>query len=158
MNRLSDIYYTTESYLFPVVKEEIGEIIGKMKEFLRILEIVRPSRRFCKAFDFRGQPENLIFHSDQGTQYTAYEFRKMLRDLGVKQSFSNPGCPYDNAVAESFFSIMKQEELSHNYYNSLKELEDTVSEYIEFYNTMRPHKRLKGMSPTVFEIKYFSLA
>ena len=53
---------------------------------------------------------------------------------------------------------MKQEELSHNYYNSLKELEDTVSEYIEFYNTMRPHKRLKGMSPTVFEIKYFSLA
>ena len=115
-------------------------------------------RTFCKAFDFRGQPENLIFHSDQGAQYTAYEFRKMLRDLGVKQSFSNPGCPYDNAVAESFFSIMKQEELSHNYYNSLKELEDTVSEYIEFYNTMRPHKRLKGMSPTVFEIKYFSLA
>lgn len=40
MNRLSDIYYTTESYLFPMVEEEIGEITGKMKEFLRILEVV----------------------------------------------------------------------------------------------------------------------
>ena len=76
--------------------------------------------------------------------------------LGVKQSFSNPGCPYDNAVAESFFSIMKQEKLSHNYYNTPKELEDTVSEYIEFYNTMRPHKMLNGLAPAVFENKYFS--
>jgi hypothetical protein len=44
MNRLSDIYYTTESYLFPMVEEEIGEITEKMKEFLRILEVVPPSQ------------------------------------------------------------------------------------------------------------------
>ena len=49
MNRLSDIYYTTESYLFPMVEEEIGEITGKMKEFLRKLEVVRPSRFLTNA-------------------------------------------------------------------------------------------------------------
>ena len=43
MNRLSGIYYTTESYLLPMVEEEIGEITSKMKEFLRILEVVRPA-------------------------------------------------------------------------------------------------------------------
>ena len=50
MNRLSDIYYTTESYLFPIVEEEIGEITSKMKEFLRILEVVRPSPLPDKRF------------------------------------------------------------------------------------------------------------
>ena len=49
MNRLSDIYYTTESYLFPIVEEDIGEKIGKMKEFLWILEVVRPSRFLTNA-------------------------------------------------------------------------------------------------------------
>ena len=54
MNRLSDIYYTIESYLFPMVEEEIGEITGKMKEFLRILEVVRPSRFLTNALRWCG--------------------------------------------------------------------------------------------------------
>ena len=54
MNRLSDIYYTTESYLFPIVEEEIGEITSKMKEFLRILEVVRPSRFLTNALRWCG--------------------------------------------------------------------------------------------------------
>ena len=54
MNRLSDIYYTTESYLFPMVEEGIGEITGKMKEFLRILEVVRPSRFLTNALRWCG--------------------------------------------------------------------------------------------------------
>ena len=99
----------------------------------------------------------MTFHSDQGTQYTAYEFRRHLRKLGVKQSFSNPGSPLDNAVAESFFSIMKREELSHNFYTSKEELENTVSEYIDFFNNMRPHKKLGNKSPNQFEIEYLQL-
>ena len=50
MNRLSDIYYTTESYLFPMVEEEIGEITGKMKEFLWILEAVPEQRTALVRF------------------------------------------------------------------------------------------------------------
>ena len=59
-------------------------------------------RMFDSAFEMRGKSAGLIFHSDQGTQYTAFEFRKHLRGLKVKSSFSNPGTPLDNAVAESF--------------------------------------------------------
>ena len=54
MNKSSDIYYTTESYLFPMVEEEIGEITGKMKEFLRILEVVRPSSFLTNALRWCG--------------------------------------------------------------------------------------------------------
>ncbi len=109
---------------------------------------------FQKAFDLRGKPEGLTFHSDQGTSYTAYKFRKYLRDLKVVQSFSNPGTPYDNAVAESFFSIMKREELSHNWYNSLKELDDTVSEFIKFFNSYRPLQKLGNIPPDEYELRY----
>ena len=108
------------------------------------------------TFECRGKPQGLLFHSDQGTQYSAYMFRKHLRDLGVKQSFSNPGTPYDNAVAESFFSMMKQEELSHNYYHSAEELEVTVADYINFFNTMRPHRKLAGQSPENFEKRFYA--
>ena len=65
-------------------------------------------RMFDSAFEMRGKPVGLIFHSNQGSQYTAFEFRKHLRELGVKSSFSNPGTPLDNAVAESFFASMKR--------------------------------------------------
>jgi len=52
----------------------------------------------------------------------------MLRTLNVRQSLSNPGTPHDNAVAESFFSTTKREELSHNRYESLEHLQNTVAD------------------------------
>ena len=75
-------------------------------------------KTFLRAFERRNHPDGLTFHSDQGAQYTAFEFRKMLREFGVRQSLSNPGTPHDNAVAEAFFSILKREALSHNWYTS----------------------------------------
>jgi len=110
---------------------------------------------FMKAFESRSRPSGLTFHSDQGTQYTAYEFRKLLRELGVRQSLSNPGTPHDNAVAEAFFSILKREELSHNWYNTPDALEKTVGEYIDFYNQKRPHRKLKLQTPDQFEKRYW---
>ena len=110
---------------------------------------------FDRAYELRGFPENLTFHSDQGTQYTSYKFRKHLRNLNVKQSFSNPGSPLDNAVAEAFFSIMKREELSHNFYKSKEHLESVVSEYIDFFNNIRPHRKLNNMTPNQYELNYF---
>ena len=54
MNSLSEIYFTTQSYLFPVVEEEIGEITEKMKEFLLLLEAIRPSRYMTDALRWCG--------------------------------------------------------------------------------------------------------
>jgi transposase InsO family protein len=102
----------------------------------------------------RGKPAGLIFHSDQGTQYTAFEFRKHLRELGVKSSFSNPGTPLDNAVAESFFASMKREELSHKYYYDLEVLRHDVADYIDFFNNMRPHQKQGMLTPSAAEAKF----
>ncbi len=110
---------------------------------------------FLDAYNARNKPSGFIFHSDQGVQYTAYAFRKLLRELNIRQSFSHPGTPYDNAVAESFFSVLKREEISHNYYMTQEELQEVVSEYIEFYNTKRPHFKLGAMTPNAYEAKYY---
>ena len=108
-------------------------------------------KMFDDAFERRGRPEGLIFHSDQGLQYTAFDFRKHLRQLKVKQSFSNPGTPLDNAVAESFFSCMKREELSHNYYDEPDELRRAVADYVDFFNNMRPHQKNGMLTPSEAE-------
>ncbi|MBO5723769.1 MAG: integrase core domain-containing protein, partial [Lentisphaeria bacterium] len=62
--------------------------------------------------------------------------------------------PHDNAVAEAFFSILKCEELSHNWYNTPEDLENTLQEYIDFFNRKRPHRKLKLQTPDQFEENY----
>ena len=110
---------------------------------------------FDSAFELRGRPSGLTFHSDQGSQYTDFNFRNHLRTLKVSQSFSNPGTPLDNAVAESFFACMKREELSHNLYETRKQLEDDVAEYVDYYNRSRPHQKLGMRTPIEVEDDFF---
>ena len=111
---------------------------------------------FDIAFQCRCQPDNLMFHSDQGVQYTAYVFRQHLRELKVKQSFSTPGNPYDNSVCESFFHTLKKEALYHHLYETPQELEEVLEEYIEFYNGYRPHRKLNMKTPIQYEAEFFS--
>lgn len=62
---------------------------------------------FISAYKLRNAPFGLMFHSDRGSQYNSFSFRKLLDDLNVVQSFSKKGHPYDNAVAKSFFKYLK---------------------------------------------------
>lgn len=110
---------------------------------------------FIKAFNERVYPQNLTFHSDQGSQYASSEFGKLLRKEKVKQSFSTPGTPYDNAVAEAFFSLMKRESLSHKLYEDIDELKIDVDEYINFFNNARPFRKLGNITPSEYEKRYF---
>ena len=68
------------------------------------------ARTFETAFLRRGRPRGRLFHSDQGRQCTSDYFRELLEEFSVRQSFSTPGVPYDNAVMESFFASLKKEE------------------------------------------------
>ena len=106
---------------------------------------------FDSAFEMRNRPEGLTFHSDQGSQYSDFHFRKHLRDLKVTQSFSNPGTPLDNAVAESFFACMKREELSHNLYETREQLVNDVAEYVDYYNRVRLHQKMGMRTPIEVE-------
>ena len=98
-----------------------------------------------------------MFHSDRGTQYTAFKFRKLLDELNVVQSFSKKGYPFDNAVAESFFKYLKKEETNRRTFSSLSELKISVFEYIEgFYNSKRPHSSLDYLTPNEKESQFYS--
>ena len=97
-----------------------------------------------------GTPQRMT-KINQFVNYTSYAFRNCLREHGVHQSFSNPATPHDNAVAEAFFSVLKREDISHSYYQTREDLEKAVTNYIEFYNSMRPHRKLHNLSPNDFE-------
>lgn len=75
---------------------------------------------FQKAYNKRGQPQGLMFHSDRGTQYTAFSFRKLLDSLNIVQSFSKKGYPFDNACCECFFKYLKKEETNRRTYHSYR--------------------------------------
>lgn len=110
---------------------------------------------FKQAVRERGTLHNdLLFHSDRGKQYMSYSFSKLLGESGVKHSLSAPGHPHDNAVAESFFSTMKREELYRREYRSDADFMDSVRRYIVFYNEKRPHTALNYKSPIQAEEMY----
>lgn len=60
------------------------------------------------AFKSRNEPKDLMFHSDRGSEYTSIKFSNLLKILGIEASFSNTANPYDNAVVESFFLILRK--------------------------------------------------
>lgn len=109
---------------------------------------------FRQAFEDRGRPGGLTFHSDRGGQYISDTFMSPLRSCGVKQSFSNSGRPYDTAVAEAFFSTFKKEEAYRRDYFSEADFRKSVDEYIRFYNEVRAHQTLAYKSPARFEELY----
>ncbi|MBO5484947.1 MAG: DDE-type integrase/transposase/recombinase [Lachnospiraceae bacterium] len=71
---------------------------------------------FQKAYQKRNAPNELLFHSDRSSQYTAFSFRQLLDSLHVVQSFSKKGYPFDNAVCECFFKYLKKEETNRRTY------------------------------------------
>ena len=73
----------------------------------------------------------LIFHSDRGVQYAAEAFRDRLAALGIRQSMSRKGDPYDNAVAENFFNCLKCELVHLRRYDSRRAAQADIFAYIE---------------------------
>lgn len=110
---------------------------------------------FKKAFESRRFPQGLTFHSDQGANYTSEQYVSLLKTLKVEQSFSQRGTPYDNAVIESFFSNMKRDDLNSRHFEYFDDLITAVKNYIEHYNSYRPHAALGYKTPNQAEDEYF---
>jgi putative transposase len=108
------------------------------------------------AFIQRKCPKNVLFHSDRGVQYTAKNFRKIADDLGIIQSFSAKGYPYDNAVAESFFKFLKLEEMGRRSFADVDEVRLAMFEYARFYNDVRPHGFNLGRKPNEKDVEFFN--
>ncbi len=67
-----------------------------------------------------------------------------------------PACPYDNAVAESFFRSLKEEEVYRKYYKEYDEMAQSIAEYVDFYNNKHPPQTLKYLTPNQVEEEYYS--
>ena len=94
----------------------------------------------------------LVHHSDRGTQYACGDYIERLETAGIQPSMSRAGCPYDNAMAESFMKTLKAEEVDASAYRDLAHATAAIGEFIEqVYNRQRLHSALDYLSPTEFE-------
>ena len=101
----------------------------------------------------RKRTGTVIVHSDQGSQFTSYEWREFLNDHNLEVSMSRRGNCYDNAVAESFFHLLKTERIRRKTYKTRQEARQDVFDYIEmFYNPKRRHANNGMLSPVEFEM------
>ena len=100
----------------------------------------------------RKPTRNVVHHTDRGALYASNEYMALLRSTGMIQSMSRKGDCYDNAVAESFFSSLKNELVLGNVYESREEARSEIFGYIEvFYNRKRIHQTLGYKTPDMFE-------
>ena len=88
----------------------------------------------------------LALHSDQGSQYTSQAYFDLTQEYHVSPSMSSPGCPDDNAAMENFFGTLKTECLYRAHFTSRADVEQLVSEYIDFYNFERISLK-NGLTP-----------
>ena len=97
-------------------------------------------------------PGALVHHSDRGVQYACGDYIARLEIAGIQPSMSRAGCPYDNAMAESFMKTLKWEEVDAGDYRDLDHARSAIGEFIEtVYNRQRLHSALAYQSPMEFE-------
>jgi putative transposase len=123
----------------------VGWSLGRRRDAALTSRALRQSARH------RSPAPGLVFHSDRGVEYAAFEYRQQLERLGILQSMNRPGKMNDNAHIESFFHSMKAEELYGKSFTDDIQLRRTLSSYFTFYNQQRLHSALRYLPPAVFE-------
>lgn len=147
---LSDITFirTNEGWLYLCVVMDLysRRILGwHIAESLDKELLLKAFEMAAKTYEITA---DAIFHSDQGSQFAAEEFRDMLGKYGFRQSMSGKGNCYDNAPMESFFHTLKRELYLRNIITSKYQTRVMIFEYIEFYyNKKRLHSSLKYRTP-----------
>ncbi len=97
-------------------------------------------------------PGGLVHHSDRGVQYACGDYVARLRQAGILPSMSRPGCPWDNAMAESFMRTLKREEVDGRAYRDRADAAASIGPFIEeVYNRQRLHSALAYLPPEAFE-------
>jgi putative transposase len=94
----------------------------------------------------------IVHHSDQGCQYTSYDFAKVCRAAGVERSMGWVGDCFDNAMAENFFPTLECELLDRSVFENRNQARMAIFDYIEtFYDPTRRHSSIGNLSPAQFE-------
>lgn len=116
-------------------------------------------RALERAYEQRGRPERVMFHSDQGSQYGSLRFRQRLWRYRMVQSMSRRGNCWDNSPMERLFRSLKTEWIPALGYRSLTEAQKDIGQYLmSYYNWQRPHTANDGLAPAKAEEKLKSLS
>ena len=145
---------TQKLYLSPVLDGFNSEIIAYNLSTSPNLEQVKAMLN--QAFS-EEHYTNTILHSDQGWQYQHDFYHRFLESKGIQPSMSRKGNSPDNSMMEYFFGILKSE-MFYGYeksFQSLKQLEQAIVDYIDYYNKKRIKVKLKGLSPVQHRTKSF---
>ena len=154
-----DITYipTDEGWLYLAGVKDLAtrEIIGHAMDSRMTVELTQTALQ--RAVRYRRPQPGCIHHSDQGSQYCALSYQRMIRELQMISSMSRRGNCFDNAPVESFWGFLKQELVHHRRFRTRLEAQAAIQEYIEvFYNRMRRHSALGNIAPAIFAEKYYS--
>lgn len=142
--------YEGFSYLAVVIDLYSRRVVGWSMQSRQTTDLVLQALLMAV---WRRKPANeVLVHSDQGSQFTSLEWQSFLKHNNLKHSMSRRGNCHDNAVVESFFNLLKRERIRRRLYKTREDARQDVFEYIEmFYNPKRKHVRNGMLSPIDFE-------
>ena len=140
---VTDISYiqTKEGVLYLSMIRDLfdNSIVAYKTASQQTVNLVLDTIRLAMRREKKKTAEELQLHSDQGFQYTSHAYFKLTQSYGITPSMSRKGNPYDNAMAENFFSILKTECIYRHKPTSLREANSLIDRYIHFYN----HERIQ---------------
>ena len=122
---------------------------GTEQNIQLVLNTIKSAKRSEKV------TAELQLHSDQGFQYTSQAYFKLTQQYGITPSMSRRGNPYDNALAENFFSILKTECIHRVKIKTFAEARRLIDDYIYFYNNQRIQTKTK-LTPMEFRCQYIA--
>jgi len=158
---VADITYvpTWAGFLFLAVVLDVftRKVVGWSMSANQNTELVTGALKMAVA---RQRPKGVVVHhSDQGCQYTSYDFAKACRAANVERSMGSVGDCFDNAMAESFFATLECELIDRSVFENRNQARMAIFEYIEgFYNTWRRHSSIGNVCPVAFETRYHARA
>lgn len=136
------IYNNKRAYLSTIIdlhdRKVVAYKISKFNNNQLVIDTLN------EAIAKRKNVQGTIIHSDQGFQYTSFEYKAICESNGIQISMSRKGTPIDDSPMESFHGILKKETLYNNNITNLEEYIVLVEDWIEFYNTKRLKNRKKS--------------
>ncbi len=147
---VTDISYiqTKEGVLYLSMIRDLydNSIVAYKTATQQTINLVLDTIRLAMKKEKKRVAAELQLHSDQGFQYTSQAYFKLTQSYGITPSMSRKGNPYDNAIAENFFSILKTECIYRHKPRTFSEAQNMIDDYIYFYN----HERIQiktGVAP-----------
>lgn len=116
------------------------------------LPTLRVIRTLEQIIEFRGKPSKL--RMDNGPEFISHLFEAWCNEQGIELQYIQPGKPTQNAYIESFNGLYRRHVLDHYLFETLEEVRALTDEWIEHYNTEKPHESLQDLTPHEYLLKY----